>query len=275
MVRPVAIDHPPLFQPIKDRRVFEEIVRQLEDSIVAGRLGPGDRLPSERELAQQFGVARTSVREALRVLEALGVIGARPGSERGAMMISSSGNAFRDVLRFQLALQQIRISSLIEFRIVIESWAANAAAQHPGKGEVSGLRSLVQAMNESELGATEFHVLDSEFHLSIARMSRNELLVLVLEGARSAIERAMRQALIMAGRADWPLARARLVTEHDGIVSAIEAGEPGKAAELAASHIRGFYVETLMRDGSDGIGALDTHTLEIVLPVTATSREPQ
>lgn len=266
MVRPVAIDHPPLFRPIKDRRVFEEIVRQLEDAIVAGRIGPGDRLPSERELAQQFGVARTSVREALRVLEALGVIGGRPGSERGAMMISGSGNAFRDVLRFQLALQQISISSLVEFRIVIESWAASAAAHHASREELPRLRSLVQAMNENEVGATEFHVLDADFHLAIAQLSGNELLVLVLEGARSAIERAMHQALIMASRADWPLARARLVVEHDRIVDAVEARDPDRAAELIASHIRGFYVETLMRDGQDGIGPLETHTLEIVLP---------
>lgn len=262
----MGIDRPPLFQPIKDRRVFEEIVRQLEDAIVAGRLNPGDRLPSERELAQQFGVARTSVREALRVLEALGVIGARPGSERGAMTIAGSSNAFRDVLRFQLALQQIRISSLVEFRIVIESWAANAAAHHATDEDVAGLRALVHAMNESELGAMDFHVLDSELHLAIARMSRNELLVLVLEGARSAIERAMRQALIMAGRADWPLARARLSDEHERIVSAIEAHDPDGAAELIASHISGFYLETLMRDDHGDTGALGTHTLGIVRP---------
>jgi DNA-binding FadR family transcriptional regulator len=257
----VAIDDPPLFRPIKDRRVFEDIVRQLEDAIVAGRLGPGDRLPSERDLSQQFGVARTSVREALRVLEALGVIGAGPG-ERGAMMISGSGNAFRDVLRFQLALQQISVSSLVEFRIVIESWAASAAAQHAGLDDVQRLHALVEAMNETDVGPTEFHVLDSDFHLAIARASRNELLVLVLEGARSAIERAMRQALVMAGRADWPHVRARLVGEHDGIVSAIDSNDADRSAELIAGHIRRFYAETLMQDAD--VGALDTQTLDIV-----------
>ena len=275
MVRPSS-NASPIFRPIKDRRVFEEILAQLEEAIADGRIAPGDRLPSERELAQQFGVARTSVREALRVLEALGVIGARPGSERGAMMISGSGNAFRDVLRFQLALQQISVSSLVEFRIVIESWAASAAAQHATVDDTPRLRSLVDAMAQSELGATEFHVLDAEFHLAIARLSRNDLLVLVLEGLRSAIERAMRQALILAGRSDWPLVRARLVGEHEGIVSAIEAHEPGKAAELVAAHIRGFYAETLMQgDGPDGLRALEAQTMEILGAATpATGSEP-
>jgi GntR family transcriptional repressor for pyruvate dehydrogenase complex len=189
------------------------------------------------------------------------------------MMISGSGNAFRDVLRFQLALQQISISSLLEFRIVIESWAASAAAQHATADDTVQLRALVATMNESELGAADFHVLDSNFHLAIARLSRNELLVLVLEGARSAIERAMRQALLMAGRADWPLARARLVGEHERIVSAIGANDAGLAAELVATHIRGFYAETLMQDGQGGLGALEPRTLEIFRSATPVAED--
>jgi len=252
------MDATPLFKPINDRRVFEAIVGQLEEAIVGGRLSVGDRLPSERELAHQFGVARTSVREALRVLEALGVIRARPGTERGAMMVAGSGNAFRDVLRFQLALQRVKIASLVEFRIVIESWAAGAAASRGTGGDMEQLRGLVVAMKEPELSPAEFLILDADFHLGIARLSGNEVLVLVLEGARSAIERIMRDALTMASRDEWPSVRARLAAEHEDILVAIESGDTSRAAQLVSSHISAFYAQTLMqRDSSDGFGAAE------------------
>ena len=96
----------------------------VEAAIVAGELVAGDRLPSERQLAQQFAVSRTSIREALRVLEALGVVRVRPGAEHGATLVDAAGDALRDILQFQLALRHISIASLVEFRLVIESWSA-------------------------------------------------------------------------------------------------------------------------------------------------------
>src|SRR5690349_13555237 len=116
-------------RPVEGRRAFEEIPHQLEEAIAAGHLSAGDRLPPERELAAHFQVSRTSVREALRVLEALGIVSVRRGADNGATILEKPGNALTHLLRFHLALHHVSLTSLIEFRVVIESWAAGALAR--------------------------------------------------------------------------------------------------------------------------------------------------
>src|SRR5204862_6394506 len=87
-------------RPVRGRRAFEEILLQLEEAISAGHLSAGDRLPPERELATRFQVSRTSVREALRVLETLGIVSVRRGAENGATLREEPGNALTQLLRF-------------------------------------------------------------------------------------------------------------------------------------------------------------------------------
>lgn len=240
---PEPASEAPLFSPIEDRRVFREVLVQLEEAIVDGRLAAGDRLPSERELVQQFGVSRTSVREALRVLEALGVVRVRPGPDHGATLVAGPVNTFRDFLQFQLALRHISIASLVEFRLVIESWAASTAAMRASDHNLMALERTVADMRGT-LEPIDFLTLDASFHLEVARLSGNELLVLVLEGARNAIERVMREAVTAAG--DWPSMRDRLVREHEEILEAIIAREGSRAASLVARHIEVLYTQTLM-----------------------------
>src|SRR5258708_1485513 len=86
------------FQPVVPQRTFEAIVRQLKDAITGGLLQPGDRLPPERELAERFQVSRASVREALRVLETLGIVGMRRGADNGTVLRQEPGNVFTTVL---------------------------------------------------------------------------------------------------------------------------------------------------------------------------------
>jgi|SRR5829696_2098769 GntR family transcriptional repressor for pyruvate dehydrogenase complex len=235
----------PLFTPIEAPRIFKEVLGQLEEAIVAGRLVAGDRLPSERELAQQFAVSRTSVREALRVLEALGVVRVRPGPEHGATLVDGGGNAVRDVLQFQLALRHISIASLVEFRLVIESWAASAAAVRSA-GDFAELERLAEEMNAPSLEPEPWQILDVSFHVEIARLSGNELLALVLEALRSSTQRVMNEAIAAAG--DWDAVRRRLVREHDEILAAIAAGDGEAASRRVVSHIEAFYRQMLRPD---------------------------
>jgi DNA-binding FadR family transcriptional regulator len=237
---------PPLFTPIEDRRVFKEILLQLEEAIAAGHLGPGDRLPSERDLAQQFAVSRTSVREALRVLEALGVLRVRPGPEHGATLVDGPSNALRDVLQFQLALRHISIASLVEFRLVIEAWAARAAALRNTGDDFFELQRLDAEMNVHGIERTAFLTLDAGFHLEIARLSGNELLALVLEGARSSTERVMREVITAAGK--WATTRKRLLGEHAKILAAITAGDGEAASRHVVDHIEASYRRLLRPD---------------------------
>jgi DNA-binding FadR family transcriptional regulator len=238
---PETAGRPDYLRPVERRRAFEEILDRLEAAIADGQLSAGDRLPPERELAAGFGVSRTSVREALRVLETLGLVDVRRGPDNGVTLRREPGNALAHALRFQLALRHVSADSLIEFRVAIESWAARAAATAPRDETLEELGGLLERMHGDGLGQVAFHELDAAFHLTLARASGNELAALVLEGARSAIQRAMLDAILRVP--DWPATRARLVHEHGRIAAAIRARDPGRAAQRVESHIRRFYLE--------------------------------
>lgn len=234
----VAIPQP--FRPIRGRRIFEEILDQLEEAILEGHISAGDRLPPERQLAEQFNASRTSVREAVRVLEALGVAKVKAGADNGAVLVEEPGDALRLLLRFQLALRHISIESVIEFRTVLEPWAATAASARATTAELEAIRSILAAM-DGDVGPEDFHQLDSSFHLDIARAAQNEFIVLVLEGARTSIERIMLDALSRVP--DWPATRVRIFEEHTQILAAISEGKADEAASLMQRHIRSFYDE--------------------------------
>jgi DNA-binding FadR family transcriptional regulator len=230
---------PQRFDPLQSRRTFEEILARLRDAFRSGQLSQGDRLPAERELAEQFGVSRASVREAIRVLEALGVVTVKPGPDNGALLVADAAGAFRSILEYQLELRGIRIASLVEFRIVLESWSARAAAERAAPGTLERAGRLVGEMAAAELAPAAFQRLDAAFHLEIARASANELLALTLEGARTTTDRVMLEALSAAP--DWEATKGRLVGEHAAILQAVARGEATRAADLMTAHIRDFY----------------------------------
>lgn len=231
------------FQPIQNRRIFEEILSQLQAMLASGRLSLGDKLPAERELAAQFRASRTSVREAIRVLEALGVVEVKPGSDHGMTLVKRPGRAFRDLLQFQLALQHIDVPALVEFRVVLESWAAKAAAERHTELDAQRLESLLSAMSPS-MPLAGFFRLDAEFHLAIAEASRNDLLGMTLDGARTTIERAMYTSTAALNH-DWPATQQRLVSQHRAILDAILARNALRAENLLKSHVLGFYTTSL------------------------------
>jgi GntR family transcriptional repressor for pyruvate dehydrogenase complex len=238
---PQAGERPAFIRPVERRRAFEEILDRLEEAIADGQLSAGDRLPSERELAAGFGVSRTTVREALRVLETLGLVDVRRGADYGVTLRREPGNALAHALRFQLALRHLSADSIIEFRVAVESWAARVAATEARQPRLVELEKPLDRMKRDDLGQGEFHELDAAFHMALVRASENELAVLVLEAARGAIQRAMLEAILKVE--DWPATRARLVQEHRGIAEAVRARNPDRAAQRVEAHIRRFYVE--------------------------------
>jgi GntR family transcriptional repressor for pyruvate dehydrogenase complex len=259
MVRPLTT---PRFQPIQSRRIFEEILAQIEDLFATGQLVQGDRLPPERDLAEQFGTSRTSVREAMRVLEALGVVEVKPGGDNGAVLVTHPARAFRDILQYQLALRHIDMPALVEFRIVLESWTAGTAAERREADVLERLENVLAAM-AGEMAYTQFQEFDSAFHLEIARASGNDLFALTLEGARTTIERAMLEAIAAAAAADWPSTQARLVEEHNAILKAIATGDSAAATALMTAHIRNFYDQHLFGYTEGGPAAVTASTARL------------
>jgi GntR family transcriptional repressor for pyruvate dehydrogenase complex len=224
------------FQPVVPQRTFEAIVLQLKDAIASGVLRPGDRLPPERELAERFRASRASVREALRVLETLGIVGMRRGADNGTMLLQEPGNVFTTVLDLLVALRHVPIGDLVEFRVMMETGAARRLAESPTDGSLAALSGLLAEMAEPELPQADFHRLDATFHVTLVRSVGNTLLNLVETAADSTLRTLITDVALVA--ADWSTARPRIEAEHRGIYQALAAGQPDEAATLVTDHIR-------------------------------------
>src|SRR4051812_33172455 len=180
------------FRPVAQRRAFEDVIVQVEEAIAAGRLSPGDRLPPERELAAQLQVSRASVREAMRVLEAFGVIAPRRGrgADAGSVVTAGGQNGLAGLLRIYSLLNKVPLSDLVDLRVAVESMTAREAAR---REDASRLAALAAGM-EGVTGRGEFLQLDTEFHVELARASGNALAPLLMEALRETIAEKMRAA---------------------------------------------------------------------------------
>ncbi|MGH2946840.1 MAG: FadR/GntR family transcriptional regulator [Solirubrobacteraceae bacterium] len=233
------------FRPIERRRAFEEVVLQIEEAIAAGDLRAGDRLPSERELAVIFEVSRNSVREALRILEAFGVIAARQGRgpDAGSVVTAVERNGLSGMLRLYATVLRIPLQDLVDVRVALEAMNARAAAAQDGADRVADLaREMAPGLDKDA-----FLRLDTEFHVALARASGNSLAPLLMEALREAIAREMRRGFDTLE--DWPGTRDRLAAEHVEIAELVAAGDAEAAALAVERHVRDFY--RLLLEGQD------------------------
>jgi GntR family transcriptional repressor for pyruvate dehydrogenase complex len=214
-------------------RAFEHILGELEASISAGALAAGDRLPPERDLAARFGVSRASVREAIRVLEAMGVVSVRRGAEHGVVLLQEPGNAFQPVLRLLVALRHVSLGDAIEFRVMVEAGAARSLA---AAGGGAGLAPLLDRMEAPGIRQQEFHALDAGFHVTLVRTAGNALLNLVEDAVDGLLRKVVTDLALIAW--DWDAVRPQLIAEHRAIHDAIAAGDGDAAAALVTRHIR-------------------------------------
>jgi GntR family transcriptional repressor for pyruvate dehydrogenase complex len=214
-------------------RAFEQILGDLEASITAGELAAGDRLPGERDLAARYGVSRTSVREAIRVLESMGIVSVRRGAEHGVVLLPEPGNAFQPVLRLLVALRHVSLQDAIEFRIMVEAGAARALA---GTRELDELGALLDRMEAPGVRQPDFHALDATFHVTLVRTAGNPLLNLVEDAVDGLLRKVITDLALVAW--DWDAIRPRLIAEHRAIHDALSAGDGDRAAALVTEHIR-------------------------------------
>jgi DNA-binding FadR family transcriptional regulator len=225
------------FRPAQSRRLFEDVLEQFEAAIAAGELSAGDRLPAERDLAQQFEVSRASVREAIRVLETLGLVTVARGAENGGVRLREEpGNAFTYLLRLYLSLQHASHQDVVDFLVVTSGWATRVAASDSAdQATLRSLGSVVEAMEDHSLDPIAWQELDASFHSLVVRASHNAIAGLVLDGLSDSLKR-----LILAGITadqEWDETRERLIVEHREIYEAIVAREPDRAEALMRTHL--------------------------------------
>jgi len=223
-------------------RAWRIVLEKIESDLLDGVLSPGDRLPPERELAATLGVGRSSVREALRVLEVMGLIrtGTGSGPTAGAIIIATPRGGLSALLRLQVAAQGFPIDDVMRTRLVLESAVAGALASDPQRDTASA-RTIVDAMDAEGLSPAEFLALDAQLHLALAEASGNVVIAAMMSGLRSAIE-----SYVLAGAEqipDWDATVTRLRSEHRAIVAAVDAGDAIAARTLIHDHITGYYAE--------------------------------
>lgn len=232
-------------------RAHELVLARIEADLAAGRWALGERLPGERALAEQLGVSRPSVREAIRVLEAMGIVrtavGSGPGA--GATVIDRPAAGLGAAVRLHVASGTLPVADVVATRAVLETWAVGQAAARWSDDDGDGdLRELLDAMRAPGLAVPDFVALDQEFHLALVRRSGNPLVEAILAGLRSAVG-----SYVAAGAqrlTAWPEHAARLGEEHAQILAAVRAGDVAAAEEHARRHIWAFYEQTgLAREG--------------------------
>lgn|SRR6478672_7576264 len=221
-------------------RTHQLVLHWIEDQLSGGQLAVGGRLPAERSLAEQLGVSRTSVREAIRILEAMGVVRAGVGSgpDAGTVVISDPTAALGSALRLHVATQHLPVADIVETRVLLESWAA--ARAKPGAPELELAATLLDDM-DADRGVDDFLALDVRFHLALADAAGNAVVSAMMGSLREAIQGYAEK--LTANLPDWDATAARLRTEHRDILAAIMNDDGGRAAKLVAAHIEGYYKE--------------------------------
>ena len=221
------------FKPIKPKKISSQIADQIRASILAGDFSPGDKLPPERELAEMFGVSRPSVREALNLLSASGLVMSYQGG--GTVVLSlldmDRDNALSDLIR----QQQERALDVMEVRKCLESWTAFYAAQRANQADIQRMDEILSSMQHLNDGVVPPEDLDANLHIVIARATHNvvwlHLMQSIFDGMRE-FQRSVWSAVYLTMED-----RQILYEHHQEVVGAIKAADPEAARTSMLKHL--------------------------------------
>ena len=229
-----TIDTPPAprFTRVNIDRASHVIVNQIKQLIRDGSLLPGDRLPNERELCQQLGVSRVTVREALRTLEATGLIQVRLGAHGGSFLTSPSVQLVGANLAQLLSLSPITASAVTEARQIFEVGILPLVIERATPEDIADLRTLVAAATTAKENGVYETDLSAAFHVRLAACTHNPALEALMESFHGPLLSSLREALSAA-----PNMGFRGVEEHGEIVDAIEARRLDLAQRTLTEHL--------------------------------------
>jgi len=169
-----------MYLPIQTERLYQRIVEQIENRIVAGELKVGDQLPSERELAEQFSVSRIAVREAVKALRAKGLVEIQPG--RGTFITNGTPAVVRNSLSMLMKFGQVDGSSnIVEVREILEPEIAALAAMRIDKEQVTAMADAVGIMDTALDDVDVFVESDLDFHLALAQATQNPIIPILMD----------------------------------------------------------------------------------------------
>ncbi len=219
-----------VYKLVRTSRLYEQIVQQIEESIVKGDLKAGDQLPAERELAQRFGVSRTAVREAVKALREKGLVEAYSG--RGTFITDGTTQAVRQSLDLMVKIGQPEGSThLAEVRAILEPEIAALAALRIQETELATMREAVAVMDRAGHDPQAYIEADLDFHLALAEGAANPLILSLLDS----IVGLLREQRLRIFRVPGGPERGQI--HHKRILDAIERRDAEKAREAMRAHL--------------------------------------
>lgn len=220
---------PEMLKAIKKTRIYEEVVSQIHDLIREGRLKAGDQLPPERELAETFKVSRASVREALRALEAEGLVTSRTGM--GTFVANLPMESLVATLATLLTKERDALADIFEMRKLIEPEIASLAAERASRKDIERMKQILDTQTqEVKKGGTGVDA-DADFHFAIGQSTQNQALEKLVSGLMEILSGTREESLQTPGRNEVSL------RSHLRILSAIEAHDKEAAREAMLHHI--------------------------------------
>jgi GntR family transcriptional repressor for pyruvate dehydrogenase complex len=219
-----------MLKPIQKKRVSDMAIEQIRQLIAAGRLKPGDVLPSERKLMERLNISRVPVREALRVLEMMGVVEVKPGK---GIYVTDPENSVFSPLRRWLSVQKETLIEHFEVRLLIEPRAAAFCAKRASKDHVRAMKkSLDRFFNaQAEGSLVDMIKADTQLHQLIAVATGNRTLATLMSTFTNSLLEGWKASLRTEGRG------AKTVEEHGSIVDAIEKKDGARAEKLMKKHL--------------------------------------
>src|ERR1700734_4561323 len=219
-----------VYKLIRTSRLYEQIVQQIEESIVKGDLKAGDQLPAERELAQRFGVSRTAVREAVKALREKGLVEAYSG--RGTFITDGTSQAVRQSFDVMGKIGQPEGSTdLAEVRSILEPEIAALAAERAEESDRATLREAVAVMDRSLKDADAYIEADLDFHLALAEAAANPLILSLIDS----IVGLLREQRMKIFNVEGGPQRGQI--HHKRILEAVERHDPEMAQSAMRSHL--------------------------------------
>jgi GntR family transcriptional repressor for pyruvate dehydrogenase complex len=221
-----------------------QLVAEVRQALFEKRLKPGDFLGGEQDIADQRGVSRMVARDALRTLEALGIVEIKVGSGGGARIARGDPHRFAEALAVQLELTGVDVAEIMDAQRAVETLAAELAAEHATKADIARLKALLEAGDKAIGEVAAFTQNGAEFHLAVAEASHNRVLAVQLQSLQ---------------HVSWPSRNPTLTREvalhvqsaHRDLVKLIELHDPSAARRLMDDHVKMIRARRVAEHGTD------------------------
>lgn len=222
-----------MFKSVQTNRISLAIMDQIKEAVFQNKLGPGDKLPSERQLMEQFKASRVTIREALRTLEYSGILEIKRGSEGGAFVRDPNTKLVNNFLQDMFSIGKVKIPNLTEARLAVEPFSAKVATVRIKEDPLEQIRLNIKDTKDSldKDNRSDARLLNLEFHRLIAQASGNPVIFFMIDSIMDIMEHNISSIPLSAKPVE------RTLQYHKEIYLAIKNRDPKRSQNLMLKHI--------------------------------------